>query len=169
MKENFAVYIHMCQIIAMDDDQKHQNDPQAARALAVASELRIVVSRLIRRLREQADAGDLTSSQKSVLLNLEREGPATVTVLARAQNMRPQSMGAIVSTLQVAGLVDGAPDPSDGRQTILSLTAACREMIAVGRAARQDWLFQAIHANLDREEQEQLADAIELLKRLAAS
>lgn len=153
----------------MDDDQKHPNDPPAARALAVASELRIVVSRLIRRLREQADAGDLTSSQKSVLLHLEREGPATVTVLARAQNMRPQSMGAIVSTLQVAGLVDGAPDPSDGRQTILSLTAACREMLAVGRAARQDWLFQAIHANLDREEQEQLAGAIELLKRLADS
>ena len=153
----------------MDDDQKHQNDPQAARALVVASELRNVVSRLIRRLREQADAGDLTSSQKSVLLHLEREGPATVTMLARAQNMRPQSMGAIVSTLEVAGLVAGAPDPSDGRQTILSLTAACRDMIAVGRAARQDWLFRAIQTNLDRQEMEQLADAIELLKRLAAS
>lgn len=153
----------------MDDDQTHKDDPEAGRALTVAAELRVVVSRLIRRLREQADVGDLTSSQKSVLLHLEREGPATVTMLARAQNMRPQSMGAIVATLEVAGLVDGAPDPGDGRQTILSLTAACREMITAGRAARQDWLFRAIQTNLDQREQEQLADAIELLKRLAAS
>ncbi|UDL88647.1 MarR family winged helix-turn-helix transcriptional regulator [Mesorhizobium sp. PAMC28654] len=153
----------------MDDDQTHKDDPEAGRALTIAAELRVVVSRLIRRLREQADVGDLTSSQKSVLLHLEREGPATVTMLARAQNMRPQSMGAIVSTLEVAGLVDGAPDPGDGRQTILSLTAACREMITAGRAARQDWLFRAIQTNLDQREEEQLADAIELLKRLAAS
>jgi len=153
----------------VDDRQDQLDDPEAARALAVAAELRAVVSRLTRRLREQADAGDLTSSQKSVLLHLEREGKATVTVLARALDMRPQSMGAIVSTLEVAGLVDGAPDPADGRQTLLSLTEACREMIAAGRAARQDWLFRAILKNLDRREQEQLADAVELLKRLAAS
>lgn len=154
---------------AVDDRQAQQNDPEAARALAVAAELRAVVGRLIRRLREQADAGDLSSSQKSVLLQLEREGTATVTALARAQYMRPQSMGAIVSTLETAGLVQGAPDPNDGRRTILSLTAACRDLIAAGRAARQDWLFRAIQTNLDREEQEQLAAAIDLLKRLAAS
>ncbi|MGX8012510.1 MarR family winged helix-turn-helix transcriptional regulator [Mesorhizobium sp. ORM8.1] len=153
----------------MKDRLSPQNDAEAERALALAAELRVVAGRLIRRLREQADSGDLTSSQKSVLLHLEREGAATVTALARAQDMRPQSMGAIVSALEVAGLVEGAPDPADGRQTILSLTAACREMIAAGRAARQDWLFSAIQANLDRGEQEQLAGAIGLLKRLADS
>ncbi|KAA3452028.1 MarR family transcriptional regulator [Mesorhizobium sp. SARCC-RB16n] len=153
----------------MKDQLVPRNDPQAARALALAAELRVVAGRLIRRLREQADAGDLTPSQKSVLLHLEREGPATVTVLARAQNMRPQSMGAIVSALEAAGLVNGAPDPDDGRQTMLSLTAACREMIATGRAARQDWLFRAIQASLDPKEQERLAEAVELLKRLADS
>ena len=153
----------------MKDQLAPQNDLEAARALAVAAELRVVVGRLMRRLREQASAGDLTSSQKSVLLHLEREGSATVTVLARAQDMRPQSMGAIVSTLEAAGLLEGKPDPTDGRRTLLSLTAACREMITAGRAARQDWLFRAIQANLDSQEQEQLAGAVELLKRLAAS
>ncbi|WP_136622669.1 MULTISPECIES: MarR family winged helix-turn-helix transcriptional regulator [Mesorhizobium] len=153
----------------MKDQLDPQNAPEAARALALAAELRVVAGRLIRRLREQADAGDLTTSQKSVLLHLEREGEATVTTLARAQDMRPQSMGAIVSTLEAAGLLEGKPDPSDGRQTILSLTVACRDMIAAGRAARQDWLFRAIQTNLDRREQEQLAGAVELLKRLADS
>jgi DNA-binding MarR family transcriptional regulator len=155
--------------MAMKDQLDPQNGPEAARALALAAELRVVVGRLIRRLREQADAGDLTTSQKSVLLHLEREGPATVTMLARAQDMRPQSMGAIVSALEAAGLVEGAPDPADGRRTLLSLTAASRDMIAAGRAARQDWLFRAIQTNLDRDEQEQLARAVEFLKRLADS
>ncbi|KRB19215.1 MULTISPECIES: MarR family winged helix-turn-helix transcriptional regulator [Mesorhizobium] len=153
----------------MKDQLPPQDDPEAAHALALAAELRVVAGRLIRRLREQADTGDLTTSQKSALLHLEREGPATVTTLARAQDMRPQSMGAIVSALQLAGLVEGAPDPADGRQVLLSLTSACLDMIATGRAARQDWLFRAIQANLDREEQEQLAGAVELLKRLADS
>jgi DNA-binding MarR family transcriptional regulator len=167
MKENFEVYLHICYEAGMKNRLPPQNDPETAHALALAAELRVVAGRLIRRLREQADDGDLTTSQKSVVLHLDREGPATVTTLARALGMRPQSMGAIVSALQVAGLVKGAPDPADGRQTLLSLTPACRDMIATGRAARQDWLFRAIRSKLGRDEQEQLAGAVELLRRLA--
>jgi len=125
-----------------------------------------VIGKLKRRLREQAHFGDLTWSQSSVLTRLEREGPATVTNLARAEGVRPQSMGATVAGLEEAGLVSGAPDPADGRQTILSLTPACRKMIKAGRAAREDWLFHAIRANLKTAEQGELAKAVELLKRL---
>ncbi|MHB1617618.1 MAG: MarR family winged helix-turn-helix transcriptional regulator [Metallibacterium sp.] len=145
------------------------NDPEAARAAAVAGELRVVVGKLIRRLREQAQPGDFTWSQMSVLGRLERDGPATVTTLARAEGVRPQSMGATVAVLQGAGLVRGAADPADGRQTILSLTPACREMIKASRAAREDWLFRAIRTNLATAEQEELANAVELLKRLVDS
>jgi DNA-binding MarR family transcriptional regulator len=82
--------------------------------------------------------------------------------------MRPQSMGAVIAPLEAAGLVSGAPDPGDGRQTILSLTDACRKWVEEGRAARQDWLTRALQARLSPEEQDRLADAVELLKRLAA-
>jgi DNA-binding MarR family transcriptional regulator len=81
--------------------------------------------------------------------------------------MRPQSMGATVSALEAAGLVSGSPDPQDGRQTILSLTSACREWIKTSRAAKEDWLFQAIQSKLSLQEQGELAKAVELLKRLA--
>ena len=145
------------------------NDPETARAVAVAGELRVVVGKLIRRLREQAQPGDFTWSQVSVLGRLERDGPATVTTLARAEGVRPQSMGATVAVLQEAGLVHGAADPADGRQTILSLTPACREMIKANRAAREDWLFRAIRTNLATAEQKELANAVELLKRLVDS
>ena len=145
------------------------SDPEAARASALAAELRVLIGKLKRRLREEAHSGDLTLSQMSVLSRLEREGPATVTTLARAEGVRPQSMGATVSDLEAAGLVSGAPDPADGRQTILSLTAACREMIKASRAAREDWLFRAIRTKLSPREQADLATGVELLKRLVDS
>ena len=141
----------------------------AARASALAGELRVVLGKLSRRLREQEHAGDLTSSQKSVLIRLEREGPATVSTLARAESVRPQSMGATVAALEAAGLVIGAPDPSDGRQTLLSLTTACRKWINASRAAKEDWLYRALQANLSPKEQTELARIVELLRRLADS
>jgi DNA-binding MarR family transcriptional regulator len=137
-----------------------------AQALALAGELRVVVGQLKRRLREQAGFGDLTWSQTAVLSRLDREGPATVTSLARAEGMRSQSMGATVSGLEAAGLVSGSPDPKDGRQTILSLTTACQEWIKAGRAAREDWLFHAIQSKLAPKDQVELATAVKLLKRI---
>lgn len=90
----------------------------------------------------------------------------TTSALARAEGMRPQSMGALLAALEALGLVSGTPDPSDGRQTILSLTDRCRTLIEDGRAARQDWLARNIEARLSLEEQRQVLSAITLLKRL---
>lgn len=150
----------------MDD---RQGDSEAARVSILASELRVLIGKLKRRLREEAHSGDLTWSQTAVLSLLEREGPATVTTLAKAEGVRPQSMGATVTVLEAAGLVSGAPDPADGRQTMLSLTPACREMIKLSRAAREDWLFRAIRTKLAAREVEELATGVELLKRLVDS
>jgi DNA-binding MarR family transcriptional regulator len=76
-------------------------------------------------------------------------------------------MGATISVLEKAGFVSRAPDLADGRQTILSLTAAALEMVTTVRAVREDWLFHAIESRLSPNEQEELANAIDLLKRLA--
>ncbi|NTJ09445.1 MarR family transcriptional regulator [Rhizobium lusitanum] len=140
--------------------------PHMADAAALAQDLRGIMSKLKRRLREQANVGDLTPTQISVLLRLDKDGPATTSNLARAEVMRPQSMGAVVSALEAAGLVDGVPDPADGRQTILSLTDTCLRLIREGRAARQDWLHRKIEARLSLEEQEQLRTSLDLLRRL---
>ena len=136
-------------------------------AATLASDLRALMAKLKRRLREQADAGDLTPSQAAVLQRLERDGPLTVSALARAEGVRPQSMGAVVAVLQAADLVVGAPDPADGRQILLSVTPACRDWIAAGRSARQDWLLRVIDRELSPEEQARLADAVALLRRIA--
>src|SRR5437763_1142469 len=91
---------------------------QAARASALARDLQAVVGKLKRRLRDQAHVGDFTPSQVSVLLRLDKDGPATTSSLARAEGMRPQSMAAVIAALEKAGFVSGAPDPTDGRQTL---------------------------------------------------
>ncbi|MEJ0049677.1 MAG: MarR family transcriptional regulator [Methylovirgula sp.] len=146
--------------------QEDQGEDQHARAAILARELRIVFSNLKRRLREQATAGDLTLSQLAVLSRLDREGPATVSNLAREQGVRPQSMGATVAALEAAGLVRGTPDPADGRQTLLSLTEACRELIDASRIAREDRLLAVIEAKLTPAEQDELARGLKLLQRL---
>jgi DNA-binding MarR family transcriptional regulator len=132
----------------------------------LAAEIRTVCGKLKRRLREHGGRHDLTPSQVSVLLRLEKDDSATVSSLARVEGMRPQSMSAIVMPLQEAGLVSGAPDPSDGRQTLMSLTPKCLKWLQEGRAARQDWLTTTISQKLSAHEQEKLQAALELLTRL---
>ena len=80
--------------------------------------------------------------------------------------MRPQSMATIIAALEAAGLVAGSPDPTDGRQTLLSLTDHCRQWLGRGRAARQDWLSRTIETRLSPEEQDRLIAAVPLLRRL---
>jgi DNA-binding MarR family transcriptional regulator len=140
---------------------------QTGLASALAAEMRTVFRKLKQRLREHGGGNDLTPAQASVLLRLEKDGAATVSSLARAEGMRPQSMSAIVTPLQESGLVSGAPDPSDGRQTLMSLTPKCLKWLQEGRAARQDWLTTTISQKLSVHEQEKLQAALELLTRLA--
>ncbi|WP_044562987.1 MarR family winged helix-turn-helix transcriptional regulator [Azospirillum sp. B4] len=144
-------------------------DAEAAAVMATAVELRVLVGKMIRRLREQAKTNDLTPSQIGVLRRLEDGGAATITTLARAEGVRSQSLGATVAALEAAGLVAGNPDPADGRQTLWELTPACREWLRVSRAAREDWLFRTMNARLTATERAELGRAVDLLKRLVAN
>ncbi|MER7930608.1 MarR family transcriptional regulator [Streptomyces sp. NPDC096057] len=133
----------------------------------LATNLRVVLSQLVRRLREQSTIGDLTKSQEAVLLRLERDGSTTATGLARAEGMRPQSMAKIVKALEEAGLVEGTADPSDGRRTLLALTDTARGHFRTGGLAKDDWLTRAILDSLTPEEVDRLAASVPSLRRLS--
>jgi DNA-binding MarR family transcriptional regulator len=139
---------------------------QTGLASTLAAEMRAVFRKLKLRLREHGGRDDLTPSQVSVLLRLEKDSSTTVSSLARMEGMRPQSMSAVVTPLQESGLVSGSPDPSDGRQTLMSLTPKCLKLLQEGRAARQDWLTTRISQKLSVQEQEKLQAALALLTRL---
>ena len=139
---------------------------QTGLARTLAAEMRRVFRKLKLRVREHGGGNDLTPSQASVLLRLEKDGAATVSSLARAEGMRPQSMSAIVAPLQESGLIRGVADPSDGRQTLMTLTPKCLKWLQEGRNARQDWMAATISQKLSIQEQETLQAALELLSRL---
>lgn len=143
-----------------------QPDPATDPAASLAEQLRVTISRVNRRLREEGNFGDFTHAQSKVLIQLERNGPMTVTALADTEGMRPQSMSGLVSALKAAGMVEGTPDPNDGRQTVLSLTEKCRRTVAAARAAKQDWLFRTLQQKLTPAEQLKLSAAVALLDRL---
>jgi DNA-binding MarR family transcriptional regulator len=142
------------------------SSPETDLASTLALGIRTISGQLRRRLRAHGEHNDLTPSQVSVVLRLEQDGPATVSSLARAEGMRPQSMSAAIAPLEEAGLVGGHPDPNDGRQTLMSLTPRCIRLLRERRAAKQDWLTRRIAQMLSAGEQEKLRAALELLMRL---
>jgi DNA-binding MarR family transcriptional regulator len=129
----------------------------------VASELRVVLGQLMRRLRVEHR---FPLSHGAVLGRLDRQGPLSTVELASAERVRPQSMGQTLAELETQGLVSRRPDEADGRRTLLELTDAGRQTLSEDRQRREGWLTQAIEHEFSAEEQEVLAQAIPLLARL---
>jgi DNA-binding MarR family transcriptional regulator len=132
----------------------------------VASELRVVLGQLVRRLRAEHR---FPLTHGAVLGRLDREGPGSVSDLAAAERVRPQSMAQTVQDLEADGLVARRPDPHDRRRALVELTADGRAALEADRRHRVGWLAQAISEDLSPAEQAALNDAVDLLRRLADS
>ncbi len=126
--------------------------------------MRVVIGQLIRRLR--AEHG-FPLSQGAVLGRLDREGPQSVSQLAVAERVRPQSMAQTVGDLEAEGHVTRTPDPVDRRRALVQLTEQGREVLGADRRRREGWLATAIADDFSPQEQELLGQAVELLRRLA--
>ncbi|GMA23944.1 MarR family transcriptional regulator [Luteimicrobium album] len=138
-------------------------------AARTARELRSVVGQLRRRLLEMSDNHELTPSQTALLSRLGKHGPATASVLASAERVRPQSVAATLGVLEERGYVLRTPDPDDGRRQLVTLTPAGQEVFEGRRQAGHEWLTQALHDGLDADERHTLAEAIALMERLIRS
>ncbi len=129
----------------------------------LASELRVVLGHLIRRLRAEHR---FSLSQGTVLGRLDREGPQSTSKLAAAERVRPQSMGQTVAELESQGLVERHADPADGRSALIELTEAGLVELREDRGRREGWLAQALESSFSDEEREVLDRAVRLLARL---
>lgn len=128
----------------------------------LATELRVVLGRVVRRMRAEHT---FPLSQASVLGRLDREGGQSVSDLAGAEHMRPQSMAQVVVDLEGQGLVQRRPDPHDGRRALVELTPRGRAAITAERRRREGWLARAI-SGLPAEDREVLVRAADLFRRL---
>src|SRR5580692_11447316 len=130
-------------------------------------ELLAAMGQLVRRLRAEAKSGELSWSQAAIMARLET-GAMTTADLARAEGMKPQSMGASLAMMEEEGLVRRKAHPTDGRQILFELTPAGIEGRYRQRLAKREWLLSAI-AKLDKDEQKTLFAATDVIKHIAES
>jgi DNA-binding MarR family transcriptional regulator len=137
------------------------NGPQLTR---MATDLRLACMRISRRIRFES-SHDVAPHQFSVLCRLE-ETPRTPGELAEIERVAKPSMTRTVGALVDRGLVLRQPDPTDGRQVILSITDAGRRSVRTIRRQRDAWMASRV-ARLSSEEQDVLARATVILAKVA--
>jgi DNA-binding MarR family transcriptional regulator len=136
---------------------------------ALAVQLAVAIKRLHSRLREAALASgmELPITQLAIIKHLRDRGPTTAAVLAASEHVSHQAIAQNLTALKQAGLVRTAPDPNDGRKSLVQVTAAGGRLFESAIAARNAWLTQAIERNVPAGERAALERAIGLLERLA--
>jgi DNA-binding MarR family transcriptional regulator len=130
---------------------------------ALAADLRGVMGQLIRRLRKE---NLFPLHQASVLGRLDRCGSQSVSDLAAAERVRPQSMAQTVGDLEGEGLVDRKPDPDDRRRALVTITAAGKSRIEADRRAREGWLVKAFE-EMPEADLAAIERTVEILHRVA--
>ena len=138
-----------------------------ADVFTVANELRVVLGRVVRRLRQGHEPGEVTLSELSVLSRLDRCGTMPAGALAEQERISPQAMTTILGVLEEQGLLIREPDAADARRVNLSATAAGRGLLAGRRSASARRMADALGRTLTDAERARLIDAIPLLDRLA--
>lgn len=135
---------------------------------ALASELRMSVMRLARRLRAERVNTSVSITQLAALATLDRHGPLTPGELATHERVQPPSMTRIVAALGAAGLVTRTDHPSDGRQVLLAPSVDGKSLLRAERRRRDAWLARRLR-ELDPEDVAVLRRAAVVLERLAGA
>ncbi len=130
----------------------------------LASRLRLAVTRLHRRLRQQT-AGALTPSQSSALSSIERLGSPTLGALAVHESVQPPSMTRVVAGLEKLGYVVRVADPSDRRVARVQVSESGRAVLQQSRSRKDAFLAGQLH-QLDPVERDELSNLTALLERL---
>jgi DNA-binding MarR family transcriptional regulator len=134
---------------------------------ALASSLRVSVTRLGRRLRNERDpADDLSVHHLAVLGTLGRNGAMSIGDLAAAEKVQPPSMTRTVNALVERGLIRRAARPDDKRIVVVDLTEDARLVLEVSRRRKEAWLNQRL-AELTPAERQNLRDAAPILDRIS--
>jgi DNA-binding MarR family transcriptional regulator len=109
----------------------------------LASRLRLGVTRLARKLRQQAEPG-ITPSLLSALSTIERAGPMTIGDLCAAEQVQPPTMTRRVASLVEAGLVARTVDPADRRVAWVRVTPAGAKSLAQTRKRKEAYLAKRL-------------------------
>jgi DNA-binding MarR family transcriptional regulator len=132
--------------------------------LELAARLRLSVTRLARRLRQETGQ-ELTPSQGSALATIERHGPITPSELASIERVQRPTATRVLAGLLEAGLVTRERDAADGRIARVSLTREGAALLRRRRSRKNAYLARRF-ASLTPDELEILDRAAVVLERL---
>jgi DNA-binding MarR family transcriptional regulator len=138
--------------------------PPAVTAGDLAERLRLAVTRLARRLRQEGDT-DASPTQLSALATIERHGPITLGELATAERIQPPTVTAAIDRLETQGLVRRHVDDADRRVTRVAVTADGRKLLARQRSRKTAYLARRLRA-LTPDEHATLDAAAAILDRV---
>ncbi|WP_054816486.1 MarR family winged helix-turn-helix transcriptional regulator [Nocardia arizonensis] len=134
---------------------------------ALAGELSLAVVRLTRHLRGRRADAQISLTQLSALATLNREGAMTPGALAAKERVQPPSMTRVIASLTDLDLVERNPHPTDGRQIIVSLSAAGRALLADEASAREAWMTEQL-STLTDDQLVVLTKAVAIMKQIVA-
>ncbi len=137
---------------------------QPDRPLELPARLRLVVTRLARRLRQQSEA-PVSPTQIAALATIERAGPLTLSELAEVEAVRPPTITAAVDRLEHDGLVHRERDSGDRRVTRVEATAAGRRLLAESRSRKTAYLERRLET-LSARDRAALERAAAILERI---
>jgi DNA-binding MarR family transcriptional regulator len=126
--------------------------------------LRLAVTRLARRLRQQGEA-PISPTQSAALATIDRRGPLTLGELAEIERVQPPTITAAVGRLEGEGLVERQRDPEDGRVARVHVTPAGRKLLKETRSRKSAYLERRI-SELPARDRATLERAAAILERL---
>jgi len=132
-----------------------------------AAKLRMAIVRTSRRLRQEAagETGGLTPTSTAALATIERHGPLTPSELARIEAVKRPTVTRTLRCLEGEGLIERAPDPADGRSSLVAINAAGRERLRRLRGRKNAYLARRMR-ELPAADIETLERAAEILDRM---
>ncbi|WP_229403550.1 MarR family winged helix-turn-helix transcriptional regulator [Micromonospora okii] len=150
----------------MSDDHPTGSEPDETALARIETEVAMLMrlGEATRRATGTAEHRVLDRAAYVILRHLAAAGPQNVSALAARLDLDGSTVTRQVSAMQRDGLIDRAPDPTDGRGTVISPTPAGLHRMAAVRAARTR-LYGDILADWSPGDRDTLAEMLTRLNR----
>lgn len=135
--------------------------------LNLATEIRNVVTRLVKKVRYKTQVGShLSLTERTTIGLLDTHKELLPSELAAIEKVTTQSMSQILNHLAELDYIIRKPSPTDGRKTFISLSKAGKVYLQKARSEKDEWLLKALHETCSRKEMGTIHNALQSLKKL---
>jgi DNA-binding MarR family transcriptional regulator len=135
--------------------------------LQLASDLRVVVTRLMKKMRNKTTTGFMLSlTERSTIKRLDEHQQLLPSELAIMEKINTQSMSQILNHLLELGLITRTASETDKRKVIIALSKQGQDVLHKARNERDEWLSKAIAEACTMKEQEVMRKALVSLAKV---